>query len=102
MFDKNDIRFYRVGGGTRIAGFLLGIMTVLLLWVGTTPLSFIRTSAYHCCLLVVSTIQSTAVMVVGALIFALGIDLIKEALWDTRHRATRYYSLKLIALKIGH
>lgn len=25
-------------------------------------------------------------MVVGALIFVLGIDLVKEALWDTRHR----------------
>ena len=31
-----------------------------------------------------------AVMVVGALIFVLGIDLVKEALWDTRHRVSRY------------
>jgi sulfate permease, SulP family len=29
-----------------------------------------------------------AVMVVGALIFVLGIDLVKEALWDTRHRVS--------------
>lgn len=29
-------------------------------------------------------------MVVGALIFVLGIDLVKEALWDTRHRVSRY------------
>lgn len=29
-----------------------------------------------------------AVMVVGALIFVLGIDLVKEALWDNRHRVT--------------
>lgn len=28
-------------------------------------------------------------MVVGALIFVLGIDLLKEALWDTRHRVSR-------------
>lgn len=28
-------------------------------------------------------------MVVGALIFVLGIDLVKEALWDTRHRVSR-------------
>jgi sulfate permease, SulP family len=28
-------------------------------------------------------------MVVGALIFALGIDLVKEAVWDTRHRVSR-------------
>ena len=27
-------------------------------------------------------------MVVGALIFVLGIDLVKEALWDNRHRVT--------------
>ena len=30
-----------------------------------------------------------AVMLVGALIFVLGIDLVKEALWDTRHRVSR-------------
>lgn len=30
-----------------------------------------------------------AVMVVGALIYVLGIDLVKEALWDTRHRVSR-------------
>jgi SulP family sulfate permease len=28
-------------------------------------------------------------MVVSALIFVLGIDLVKEALWDTRHRVSR-------------
>jgi MFS superfamily sulfate permease-like transporter len=32
---------------------------------------------------------ATAVMVVSALIFVLGIDLVKEALWDTRHRVSR-------------
>lgn len=31
-------------------------------------------------------------MVVGALIFVLGIDLVKEALWDTRHRVSTYVS----------
>ena len=28
-------------------------------------------------------------MLVGALIFVLGLDLVKEALWDTRHRVSR-------------
>ena len=28
-------------------------------------------------------------MVVSSLIFVLGIDLVKEALWDTRHRVSR-------------
>ena len=38
-------------------------------------------------------ILDVAVMVVGALIFVLGIDLVKEALWDTRHRVNRYVNL---------
>ena len=36
-------------------------------------------------------------MVVGALIFVLGIDLVKEALWDTRHRVNRSVSIFLIS-----
>jgi SulP family sulfate permease len=28
-------------------------------------------------------------MVVSSLVFVLGIDLVKEALWDTRHRVSR-------------
>ena len=35
---------------------------------------------------VADLILLAAVMVVGALIFVLGLDLVKEALWDTRHR----------------
>jgi SulP family sulfate permease len=31
-------------------------------------------------------------MVVSSLIFVLGIDLVKEALWDTRHRVSRLVS----------
>lgn len=34
-------------------------------------------------------------MVVGSLIFVLGIDLVKEALWDTRHRVTRCFNFVL-------
>ncbi|KAJ7021466.1 sulfate transporter family-domain-containing protein [Mycena alexandri] len=69
----NTLLFYRVGGGTRIAGFLLAVATTVLLLIGTGPIAFIP------------------VMVVGALIFVLGIDLCKEALWDTRHRVSRRY-----------
>ena len=83
--------FYRVGGNTRISGFLLAAATVLLLVLGTGPIAFIRTSRQS--LLVydaeLHSTVITAVMVVGALIFVLGIDLVKEALWDTRHRVTR-------------
>lgn len=35
-------RFYRVGGGTRIAGFLLALSTVALLLLGVGPISYIR------------------------------------------------------------
>ncbi|KAJ3529960.1 hypothetical protein NM688_g7780 [Phlebia brevispora] len=64
----NTLLFYRVGGNTRISGFMLAAATTVLLFVGTSPIAYIP------------------VMVVGALIFVLGIDLVKEALWDTRHR----------------
>ncbi|QRV95907.1 sulfate anion transporter [Ceratobasidium sp. AG-Ba] len=67
----NTLLFYRVGGGTRYAGFLLACSSVLLLWIGTAPIGYIP------------------VMVVGALIFVLGIDLVKESVWDTRHRVSR-------------
>ncbi|KAH9847094.1 sulfate transporter family-domain-containing protein [Lenzites betulinus] len=66
----NTLLFYRVGGDTRVSGFLLAGATTVLLLVGTGPISYIP------------------VMVVGALIFVLGIDLVKEALWDTRRRVS--------------
>jgi hypothetical protein len=40
--------FYRVGGGNRISGFLLAAATVVLLFIGTGPISFIRTSPSLC------------------------------------------------------
>lgn len=74
-------------------------MTAVLLLVGTAPIAYIRT-----CTLPIDDRQAkgtflyVAVMVVGALIFVLGIDLVKEALWDTRHRVSRYVSLFLCFL----
>ena len=65
---------------------MLAAATAVLLFVGTGPIAFIRRSSS------LRSHQDThikifaAVMVVGALIFVLGIDLVKEALWDTRHR----------------
>ena len=35
-------RFYRVGGDTRISGFLLAGATAVLLFVGTGPIAYIR------------------------------------------------------------
>ncbi|KAF8495887.1 sulfate transporter family-domain-containing protein [Russula emetica] len=67
----NTLLFYRVGGTTRLSGFMLAGATLAVLFAGTGPIAYIP------------------VMVVSALIFVLGIDLVKEALWDTRHRVSR-------------
>ena len=39
-------------------------------------------------------------MLVGALIFVLGIDLVKEALWDTRNRVNRSEYLTIISIMV--
>ena len=41
-------------------------------------------------------------MVVGALIFVLGIDLVKEALWDNRHRVSWSVVSAYIASALHH
>ncbi|KAI0337869.1 hypothetical protein BDW22DRAFT_1363648 [Trametopsis cervina] len=78
----NTLLFYRVGGDTRVAGFLLAAATTVLLLIGTGPIAYIP------------------VMVVGALIFVLGIDLVKEALWDTRHRVNRSEYITIASIMI--
>ena len=40
----NTLLFYRVGGTTRVAGFLLALATFLLLVIGTGPIGYIRKS----------------------------------------------------------
>ena len=61
----------RSGGDSRIAGMMLAIATGGILVSGTAIIGFIP------------------VMVVGALIFFLGIDLMREALVDTWGRVHR-------------
>ncbi|CCL98492.1 uncharacterized protein FIBRA_00490 [Fibroporia radiculosa] len=78
----NTLLFYRVGGTTRISGILLAGATAVLLVIGTAPIAFIP------------------VMVVGALIFVLGFDLVKEALWDTRHRVSRTEYITIASIMI--
>lgn len=78
----NTLLFYRVGGGTRIAGFLLAVATFILLIIGTGPIAYIP------------------VMVVSALILVLGIDLVKEALWDTRHRVSRMEYITIVSIMV--
>lgn len=38
------------------------------------------------------------VMLVGALIFVLGIDLVREALWDTRHRVSKTEYMTILSI----
>lgn len=78
----NTVLFYRVGGGTRLAGFLLACMTAVVMVVGTSPIGYLP------------------VMLVGALIFVLGIDLVREALWDTRHRTSRTEYVTILSIII--
>ncbi|THU94065.1 hypothetical protein K435DRAFT_168393, partial [Dendrothele bispora CBS 962.96] len=79
----NTLLFYRVGGTTRISGFLLALATLGLLMMGTGPIAYIP------------------IPVVSALIFVLGIDLVKEALWDTRHRVNRTEYITIASIMVA-
>lgn len=62
---SNTLLFYRVGGGSRLSGLMLAAVTGVILVMGPGLINYLNVST------------------VGALIFLLGIDLCKEALWDT-------------------
>ena len=68
----NSVLFYKVGGTTRIAGYLLALASFGILLAGPGIISYLPVS------------------VVGALIFILGIDLVKEAIWDTWGRVAKF------------
>jgi len=68
----NSVLFYKVGGTTRVAGFLLALASFGILLAGPGIISYLPVS------------------VVGALIFILGIDLVKEAVWDTWGRVAKF------------
>ena len=61
----NSVLFIRNGGNSRVAGFMLAAATFGVLLVGPVLIGFIP------------------VMVVGTLIYMLGIELVKEAVWDS-------------------
>ncbi|OLY83220.1 hypothetical protein AYI68_g2647 [Smittium mucronatum] len=62
---SNSVLFYKSGGDSRLAGFMLAAATFGILLSGPSILGYIPT------------------LVVGMLIFHLGIELMKEALYDT-------------------
>lgn len=67
----NSVLFYRVGGGSRLSGVMLAMATGVVLVMGPSMIGYLP------------------IMVVGALIFVLGLDLVREALWDTLGRVNR-------------
>lgn len=76
----NSVLFYRVGGGSRLSGLMLAAGTFAIFLAGPGAIGYLP------------------IMVVGALIFVLGIDLTKEAIWDTigRVNAWEYFTIWLI------
>ncbi|GAA6055562.1 hypothetical protein JCM3770_002489 [Rhodotorula araucariae] len=68
----NSVLFIQNGGTTRISGFLLALGSVGVLLAGPGLIGYLP------------------VCVVAALIFILGIDLVKEAVWDTYSRVSTF------------
>ncbi|KAK9448573.1 sulfate transporter family-domain-containing protein [Limtongia smithiae] len=81
----NSLLFIRSGADSRIAGFMLAIATAAVMVSGPAVIGVIP------------------VMVVGALIFLLGIELMKEALYDTWGRVSRaeYVVIAAIIFAMG-
>jgi len=74
----------RSGGNSRIAGVMLAFATMGILVAGPVLIGYIP------------------IMVVGALIFVLGIDLMREALFDTWGKLNRleYLTVRLPAIRL--
>jgi sulfate permease, SulP family len=81
----NSLLFIDSGGNSRLAGILLAICTAGILFIGPVIIGYIP------------------IMVVGALIFLLGIDLMKEALVDPWGRVHRleYITILIIVVTMG-
>lgn len=69
---SNTLLFHRVGGGSRLSGIMLAGATAVVLVMGPSMINYLNVST------------------VGALIFLLGIDLVKEAVWDTLGTVNRW------------
>ena len=79
---------------------MLAGATLAVLFAGTGPIAYIRelSSVAHS---IVLTRSATAVMVVSALLFVLGFDLVKEALWDTRHRVSKPEYITIASIMVA-
>lgn len=81
----NSVLFVQNGGDDRLAGLMLAIATGGVLVAGPGMIGFVP------------------IMVVGALIFYLGIDLLREALYDTWGKMNKleYLTVVIIVLTMG-
>lgn len=78
----NSVLFYRVGGGSRLSGLMLAGATTIILLMGPGMIGYLP------------------IMVVGALIFLLGLDLVREALWDTIGRVNRLEYVTIVIIVV--
>lgn len=78
----NSVLFIRSGADSRLSGVMLAIATFCVMVAGPVVIGFIP------------------VMVVGALIFLLGIELIEEALLDTWGRVSRFEYITIVTIVV--
>ncbi|ORZ12552.1 sulfate transporter family-domain-containing protein [Lobosporangium transversale] len=78
----NSVLFIKSGGNSRVAGIMLAVATLIVFLIGPWIVGYIP------------------VMVVGALIFHLGMDLVKEALLDTWGLVHRFEYLTIILIVV--
>ncbi|KAH8663149.1 sulfate transporter family protein-like protein [Tricladium varicosporioides] len=81
----NSVLFYRSGGDSRVAGVMLAILTMGVLIIGPAIIGLIP------------------VMMVGVLIFVLGLELFLEAVWEPRKKLKllEYITVITIVLVMG-
>jgi len=83
---------------------MLAGATTIIMTVGPSVIGYLRMLCHADChskSASAKTLFFIAVCVVGALIFVLGIDLVTEAIWDTRNRVNRMEYITVWAIAIG-
>ncbi|KHJ35186.1 putative sulfate transporter family protein [Erysiphe necator] len=81
----NSVIFIKSGGGSQLAGIMLAIATGIVMMMGSLIIGYIP------------------IMMVGALMFILGIELLKEAVWDPRKKlkSLEYLTVVTIVIVMG-
>lgn len=76
----NSVLFIRAGADSAMAGYLLMVLTAIIMFIGPIIISFIP------------------ICIVGSLIFLLGYELIIEALWDTLGKLNTFEYLTVVII----